>query len=101
MNFHFVENNAIDDVSRRKIRSVVMRGKNTGRKPLRVPKKPRAKLASRPISMKNLSLSSTPSNCETDIEIVSIPKPFGDALAYFTFPVQLNGHMKYLIRQCA
>jgi hypothetical protein len=100
MHFHFVDNTAIDrDSERKHIRSHVMLGKNTDRKkPGRGPKD-KIKLAPRPILKKDLAQSSASSDSETDIETVSISKPLGDALAYFTFPVQLNTHMAYLIRR--
>lgn len=99
MNLRFVDNNAIDDVARKQIRSHVMLGKNTcKKKPGRRPQK-KIMLTPRSILKKDLAQSSASSESETNIETVSISKPFGDALAYFTFPVQLNVHMTYLIRQ--
>lgn len=98
MHFQFVQNDAIDNVSRRQIRSHVMRGKNTGRRATR-PTKEHAK-ALRPILQKTATEDSagTPDS-ESDTNGMLIFKPLGDVLGYFTFPVRLNAQSTQLIRR--
>lgn len=98
MNFQFVANDAIDDASRKKIRSHVMRGKNTGRRP--PVQKDRAKLALRPIEKKVTIQAATKSKCKSEENALAMSKPLGNELGYFTFPVELNASMAWLIRRC-
>ena len=76
-----------------------MRGKNSGKKTV-PPSKDRSKSCLRPILQKSTIARSNISDCESDITNVSMSKPIGDELAYFTFPVPLDGEMTFLIRRC-
>ena len=76
-----------------------MHGKNTGKKALR-PSKDRSDQCLRPILQKPTRGTSNLPNGENGYNLVSLPKPLGDELAYFTFPVPLNAEMTFLIRRC-
>jgi hypothetical protein len=76
-----------------------MRGKNTGKKTIQ-PSKDRSKACLQPILQKPTITTSKVPDCESDCSNVSMSKPLGDELAYFTFPVPLDGEMIFLIRRC-
>jgi hypothetical protein len=96
MSYKFVENNAINEVSRRRIRQHVMLGKNTGRTCPRVPK---AKVKTAPRLILQKAPLHSP-DCSSDAGSVSIPRSPGNALSYFTFPCELTPHMYMIINRC-
>ena len=100
MSYHFVENNAIDEISRRRIRQHIMQGKNTGRR--RCPRVPKATLTTVPrLILPRAPLSSAnSSDYSSDAGSGSIPRSPGNALSYFAFPCELTPHMDMIINRC-
>ena len=99
MNYHFVENNAIDAILRRRIRQHVMLGKNTGRR-CPPPSKADVRTGPRLVLQKAPASSENSSDCSSDVGSVSIPRSPGNALSYFTFPCELTPHMDMIINRC-
>lgn len=76
-----------------------MRGKNTGKKaPL--PPRESAKLPPRTLLKKPPESDCLSNDKRLDVRGFGVPRSLGAELAYFTFPVEVDAQMAYLIRRC-
>ena len=101
MAFEFVENGSIDAKSRKRIRSHVMKGKNTGKTR---PRYWRSRFAQQKPSppehpvVVNTTFSDGSNGKE--VSLCPISYSLGNAFSYFNFPSELQPRMREQIYQC-